>query len=231
MKDETQSTGRPACRARALDLATALTALCALGMTGLALHAHLGAPATGGTGPREDRRLDDWPALASVGNRVGPGDARVEITVFSDYRCPFCRRLEEPLRWVRQAYPEDVAVVYRHLPLLGEASYLASRIAECGAEQNRFEAVHGILHRAPDISGLDLETVARDAAILDLAGFKDCVGTLGPVPRIEQDIMAASDRDIRAVPAVVFEGTLLSSPPDSATLMALVREELEKEGS
>ena len=42
--------------------------------------------------------------------------------------------------------------------------------------------------------------------------------------------MAASDRDVKAVPAVVLEGTLLSSPPDSATLMALVREGLEKEG-
>ena len=96
--------------------------------------------------------LDDWPALASIGNRVGPADARIELIIFSDYRCPYCRRLEGPLNWVRQAFPEDVAVVYRHLPLLGETSYFASRIAECGAEQDRFEAVHGILHPEPRTS-------------------------------------------------------------------------------
>ncbi|MCJ7629312.1 MAG: DsbA family protein [Longimicrobiales bacterium] len=189
----------------------------------------LNPPPTRGAGPRKDREISSWVDLAETGHRVGPRDARVTIIVFGDYDCPFCRRAEGPLRAVLDEYPNDVAVVYRNLPLrIHEHAYQAARLAECGAEQGRFYEVHRFLYNADDLDPLRLqvETVGHAVEIPDLAAFSDCASRVDPVARIEEDLRVAEALDIVAVPAIIFEGTLLGIPPDSLALFDLVRAQL-----
>lgn len=52
-------------------------------------------------------------------NRVifGPKDAKITIIEYSDFECPYCAKGHATVDEVMKAYPKDVRVVYKHLPL------------------------------------------------------------------------------------------------------------------
>lgn len=47
----------------------------------------------------------------------GPKDAKVTIVEYSDFECPYCQRGHATVEEVMKAYPKDVRVIYKHLPL------------------------------------------------------------------------------------------------------------------
>ena len=68
----------------------------------------------------------------------GNPDAQVAMVEFSDTECPYCKRFDETMRQVIETYdPNDVAWVYRHLPLaqLHPKAPKEAEALECAAEQ------------------------------------------------------------------------------------------------
>lgn len=47
----------------------------------------------------------------------GPKDAKVTIVEYSDFECPYCSKGYQTIKQVRSEYPNDVRVVFKHLPL------------------------------------------------------------------------------------------------------------------
>jgi protein-disulfide isomerase len=47
----------------------------------------------------------------------GPKDAKVTIIEYSDFECPYCSKGHATVDEVMKAYPKDVRVIYKHLPL------------------------------------------------------------------------------------------------------------------
>ncbi len=47
----------------------------------------------------------------------GKKDAKVTIVEYSDFQCPYCTKGYQTVEQVLKAYPNDVRVVYKHLPL------------------------------------------------------------------------------------------------------------------
>jgi protein-disulfide isomerase len=82
----------------------------------------------------------------------GPPDASLHLAVFSDYRCPACRRafpgLEDAIR-----KDADVRVIYKDWPIFGPPSERAARVALACAEQGIYPAVHRRL--MTDSRGID----------------------------------------------------------------------------
>ncbi|MBD5607891.1 MAG: thioredoxin domain-containing protein [Desulfovibrio sp.] len=58
----------------------------------------------------KETRLKDRPVL---GNK----DAKVKIIAFSDFTCHFCEQASKTLDAIREEYGDDVALVFKHLPL------------------------------------------------------------------------------------------------------------------
>ncbi len=48
----------------------------------------------------------------------GPKDAKITIVEYSDFECPYCSKGHATVDEVMKAYPKDVRVVYKHLPLI-----------------------------------------------------------------------------------------------------------------
>lgn len=93
----------------------------------------------------------------------GPPDASLHLAVFSDYRCPACRRafpaLEEAIR-----KDADIRVIYKDWPIFGPPSERAARVALASGEQGIYPAVHRRL--MTDSRGIDdgmLSDVITDA--------------------------------------------------------------------
>jgi len=105
----------------------------------------------------------------------GPADALVTVVAFSDYQCPFCAAADKELEALMNAYPGDLRVVYKHMPMPHHKSALsAARMAWAAHQQGRFFALHPLLFDPNgDLAGIpakaetleiDLETLFRDAA-------------------------------------------------------------------
>ena len=54
--------------------------------------------------------------LAGTPSR-GAADAKVTVVEFSDFHCPFCRRVQPTLTQLLAKYPNEVKLVYKHMPL------------------------------------------------------------------------------------------------------------------
>nr|BFD58557.1 hypothetical protein CKG001_06640 [Bdellovibrio sp. CKG001]BFD61985.1 hypothetical protein BdHM001_06660 [Bdellovibrio sp. HM001]BFD65824.1 hypothetical protein HAGR004_08460 [Bdellovibrio sp. HAGR004] len=57
------------------------------------------------------------PAIEEGRVIFGPKDAKITIIEYSDFECPYCAKGHATVDEVMKAYPKDVRVVYKHLPL------------------------------------------------------------------------------------------------------------------
>ena len=69
----------------------------------------------------------------------GAENARVTIVEFSDFQCPFCSRVTPTLKKLLEEYPDDVRVVYKHLPLpFHQRALPAAKAAVAAGKQGKF---------------------------------------------------------------------------------------------
>lgn len=113
--------------------------------------------------------------IAGWSPSIGPADAPVTLVVFTEYLCPFCKRLEPTLAQIRAAYGDRIRIVYRFRTVHPGAEELA--VAALAAHrQGKFRAFHErlfenqeILRDRPNFPiriarelGLDLERFRAD---------------------------------------------------------------------
>lgn len=79
----------------------------------------------------------------------GPTDALLTVIVYSDFQCRTCADLADLLATLRADHPEQVRLIYRHLPLAdkNDKSVLAARAASAAARQGKFWEVHDLLYK------------------------------------------------------------------------------------
>ena len=215
--------GRSSVREHILDLSTALVALLAVGLAGVFLWNQFGGRRAPLPIPMNDRELVDWRPLTASGHWMGSPEADVVIIEFGDYECPFCRKADRILLALRDSYPEEVAVVFRHFPHPGHPNALgAARLSECAEEQDYFESVHHFLFTVITLEDLDLEAFAEAAQIPDPSRFLRCMARTETPAQIAEDLLAGERLGIKAVPTFIVNGTILARPPDSAGWFELV---------
>lgn len=80
----------------------------------------------------------------------GPEDALITIIEYADFECPYCSVASVNLRALREKYPDDVRVVYRHFPLasIHDKAIPAARAAEAAGLQGEeaFWDMHDLLY-------------------------------------------------------------------------------------
>jgi predicted DsbA family dithiol-disulfide isomerase len=149
--------------------------------------------------------------VEAVGHARGPEDARVTIVEFSDYQCPFCARAEPTIQKLLERYPDDIRLVYRHLPLDFHSNALgASQAAVCADAQGRFWEYHALLFGHQD--ALDANALAGYANQLglDAEAFAACLDAPETVAWIHRDIAAAKNVGATGTPAFYINGIFLS---------------------
>ena len=104
--------------------------------------------------------LENDPNAPIAGN--AEGDA--VIVEFFDYNCPYCKRAAGDVKALLAA-DDNVRVVYREWPILGEGSLFAARAALAAREQGQYEAMHWGL--------MEMRGRAEEASVLALARSLD----------------------------------------------------------
>jgi len=76
--------------------------------------------------------------------RYKKGEASVTLVEFSDFQCPACLAVQEPLKQILTKYEGKVQFVYRHFPLssIHKNAQMAAQASEAAYNQGKFWEMH-----------------------------------------------------------------------------------------
>lgn len=103
---------------------------------------------------KENRKKEDV-NIAGEGDdpTLGNPDAPITLTIFGDFQCHFCRKLELEIKpQIIEKYVKTgkVKIVARDFPFLDDNSVLAAEAADCALEQNKYWEFSEALHKGQD---------------------------------------------------------------------------------
>jgi protein-disulfide isomerase len=106
----------------------------------------------------------------------GQAGAPVTIVEFSDFHCPFCKRVLPTLTQLESQYGDRVKLVFRDYPIdqLHPGARKAHEAARCANEQGKFWGYHDVLFaNAPKANPEQLKGYAQEVG-LDVPAFEQC---------------------------------------------------------
>jgi protein-disulfide isomerase len=140
---------------------------------------------------------------------LGPEDAEIVLVEFSDFQCPFCKRWhDEVYQPLLDAYPGQIRLVYRNLPLTSlHPEAMSSAIAAlCANDQGSYWPFHEKLFS----SELELgrEGYLQYAADLELddAAFESCLDSGKFDDFIQEDMDFSLNLGVRSTPTFFVNG-------------------------
>lgn len=79
--------------------------------------------------------------------RLKKGEGQVVVTEFSDFQCPACKSIQEPLKQILAKFEGKVTMVYRHFPLtsIHKNAMIAAQASEAAKLQDKFWEMHDLL--------------------------------------------------------------------------------------
>ncbi len=188
--------------------------------------------ATGGDdapGPEADAQV--YPVKPGDAPAKGPADAPLVMVVFSDFQCPFCKRVEPTLADLQKHYGKKLRVVWKNYPLpFHNNATIAAEAAMAADAQGKFWQMHDKLF--DNNTALDRESLEGYAAALnlDLARFKSDLDSRRFKPRIEADTKEGSDVGVNGTPAVFINGRKIAGAYPLETFQKVADQELAKVG-
>jgi protein-disulfide isomerase len=173
-------------------------------------------------------------ALSIEGAPVrGNPAAPVTIVEFSDFHCPYCKRVQPTLLELLSKYPDKVRIVYKDLPLesLHPQARRASEAARCARDQNKFWEYHDKIYAGgPDVTPENLRKMATEIG-LDVGAFETCLASGKHLPGIQTDVSQGSELGLSGTPAFFVNGRPLSGAQPTEAFSRIIDEELQTQGS
>jgi len=142
---------------------------------------------------------------------MGPETASVKVFLFSDFQCPVCTRVVEPLKQIARTYPDDVQIVFKHNPLEMHANARQAAAASIAAyRQGKFWEYHDKLFQ--NQRSLDADSLVRYAEELglDLMLFQEDMGAPMVSAQIDYERALAEKLGARGTPQFFINGTKLA---------------------
>lgn len=137
----------------------------------------------------------------------GPADAKVTIIEFSDFECPFCSRGQKTMEEVLKAYPKDVKVVFKNLPLPFHQNALpAAKAALAAGKQGKFWEMHDALFaNQRNLTAEFFAETAKNIGI-NVDKFKTDMEDPAIAKQIEEDAGMAKQYGISGTPGFFVNG-------------------------
>jgi len=159
----------------------------------------------------------------------GPDDALVTVVEISDFQCPYCKKVVPAVDQVKQAYPNDVRVVFLQHPLpMHKGARDGARAALAAHRQGKFWEMHDKLFGEP--SKMDMATLMGYAQELglDTATFELDMAAADLEQMIKDDEALARKLGANGTPAFFVNGRYMSGAASFEQFSALIEEEKAK---
>lgn len=162
--------------------------------------------------------LERDPADPVLGNPAG----RLTIVEFSDYRCPYCRRVHPD---VRRLLAEDASLrlVAKELPILGPGSVVMARAALAAQRQGRWQAAN---QRLITFQGEPTEAAVVGTLLalggIDEARLRRDMADPAIAAQLQANLRLARRIGINGTPAFVIGGQLFAGAMELGDLRQVV---------
>jgi protein-disulfide isomerase len=163
----------------------------------------------------------------------GPAGAKVVVQVFSDFQCPFCKRVKATIEQLEQEFAGKIRIVWRNhpLPMHKDAEPAAEAAMEAFRQKGApgFWAMHDLLFASQSQpGGLERPALEGYAAQLglDLGRFTNALDTSAHKGLIDADSKVAADASISGTPAFVINGYFVSGAQPAAKFRKLIKRAL-----
>ncbi len=132
----------------------------------------------------------------------GKAGSKLVLIEFSDFQCPYCAKANQTMQQFMASHGQEVALVYKHLPLSemhpdAADAALASWAAQ---QQGKFWEFHDAMFSAPDKLGEGFYTATAKSLGLDLARFDKDRASDAAKAAIQRDVDLAGTLNIQATP-------------------------------
>jgi len=156
------------------------------------------------------------PPPAPTAPSHGPPDAKVVVQIWSDFQCPFCKRVEPTLAELDAAFPGKLRFVWHNHPLsfhpLAEPAAEAAMEAYAQKGDAGFWRMHDLLLQNPAGGGLERAALEQYASTLglDLPRFRAALDGSLHHAGIDADSRVAEGAGLRGTPGVAINGYKVS---------------------
>jgi len=162
-------------------------------------------------------------------------DAPVTIVMFSDFQCPFCKRIEPNIERLTEIYGSKLRVVWKHepLPFHPRAEPAAELALEARAQQGDkgFWSAHDKLFASqPKLEDADLLKIAAELG-LDLGKVRTAIRDHKYKSVIDADVELADDLQATGTPHSFINGRRLVGAQPVDKFQKIIDDELQKFGA
>jgi protein-disulfide isomerase len=175
-----------------------------------------------------EQQLKEQSALlfaSSTDGIMGNPGGKIEMVYFTDYNCPYCRRLNQTLLEVLKTEPE-LKVIVKDIGILGPDSVQAARLALAAAREapKQYEELHQALMSQQRVQAAALATIT-DKAGLDAKALQAKADSKEIADKLTENLSLFRSLGLNGTPALVFpDGTLIPGAIDTAGLKEILKD-------
>lgn len=159
-------------------------------------------------------------AIVKIEERVGEpteGSGKVELVVFSDFQCPYCKQFfDGAYKEIKSNYIDTgkAKLVFRNYPLSFHVNaQKAAEAGECANKQGKFWQYHDTLFTKAngDGTGLavtDLKQYAQNLG-LDTSKFNSCLDNGDAADTVKKDFDAGVKAGVTGTPTIFINGKMI----------------------
>jgi len=186
----------------------------------------------------EERKADQLRSglVSANAASLGPKDAPINVVVFSDFECPFCRNAATIIKQVASSDAKNLRFTFRHMPLrMHRWARTAAEAAACAQLQSGegFWKLHDQIFE--NQSAFTVENAkskileyARTISELDVPKLQECLATNTAAAIVAEDIRFALANDILGTPTFFVNGYRVQGVKNAEQLIAIIHERANK---
>ena len=182
--------------------------------------------------PTEQADEPLWKVPVGKGPVRGSDNALVTIVEFSDFQCPYCKRGEERMKQVRDAYGEKVRIVWRNEPLsmhprAEPAAQLALEARAEKGDRGFWDAHDKLFESASKLEDADFDRVSNELG-LSVEKVRSAVKEHKYTKEIDSDQELAEDFHADVTPNFFINGRHMAGAEPFERFQKIIDEEIAK---
>ncbi len=159
----------------------------------------------------------------------GAVESPVQLVVFSDFQCPFCKQLEPILVELLREFDKTLRVVWKDAP---SPTHLfargAAEAARCAKEVGAYWPFHETLFQKQDKLGRNDLREHADALGVDRSRFDECLNSGRHRGSLVASIETARKYGVNATPTLFINGRMIEGLLQPEEYRRIIRLELER---
>ncbi len=158
-----------------------------------------------------EEKVNEFNLEASA--KKGSATAKIQIVEFSDFQCPFCSRVTDPLNKLKEKYGDDLVVAFKHFPLdFHKEARPASHGSMCANDQGKFWEYHDkVFANQKALQDADLRKYAEEVG-LDMAKWDECMKAGTHQALIDAEMAEGRKAGVRGTPTIYINGRRFTAP-------------------